>query len=61
MLSIDDGNSAHHVSFVLDALGRHASQTIGTGGGSVTTAYAYLGTSNTVSSMSVGAASPRRA
>jgi RHS repeat-associated protein len=45
---------AHHVSFVLDALGRHASQTIGTGGGSVTTAYAYLGTSNTVSSMSVG-------
>jgi RHS repeat-associated protein len=56
MLSIDDATPAHRVSFVLDALGRHASQTIGTGGGSVTTAYAYLGTSNTVSSMSVGAA-----
>jgi RHS repeat-associated protein len=54
MLSIDDATPAHKVSFVLDALGRHASQTIGSGGGSLTTAYAYLGTSNTVSSMSVG-------
>jgi RHS repeat-associated protein len=54
MLSIDDGNSAHRVSFVLDALGRHASQTIGVDPNAVTTTYAYLGTSNTVSSMSVG-------
>jgi RHS repeat-associated protein len=56
MLTIDDATPAHKVGFVLDALGRHASQTIGTGGGAVTTTYAYLGTSNTVSSMSVGAA-----
>jgi RHS repeat-associated protein len=55
MLSIDDATPAHHVSFVLDALGRHASQTIGVDPNAVTTTYAYLGTSNTVSSMSVGA------
>jgi RHS repeat-associated protein len=36
-------------SFAIDALGRHASQTIGSG---ATTSYAYLGTSDTVSSSS---------
>ena len=37
MLTIDDGTPAQRVSFVLDALGRHSSQSVGTGGGSVTT------------------------
>jgi RHS repeat-associated protein len=37
-------------SFAIDALGRHADQTVGT---SPTTTYAYLGTSNTVSSSAV--------
>ncbi len=36
-------------SFLIDALGRHASQTIGAG---ATTSYAYLGTADTISSAS---------
>jgi RHS repeat-associated protein len=51
LLTIADGNPAHTVVFVLDALSRNASQAVG--GGSATT-YAYLGTSDTVSSMSQG-------
>jgi RHS repeat-associated protein len=51
LLTIADGNPAHTVVFTLDALSRNASQAVG--GGSATT-YAYLGTSDTVSSMSQG-------
>jgi RHS repeat-associated protein len=50
LLTINAGLSGA-VSFLLDALGRHWSQT----SGGTTTTYAYLGTSDTVSSMSVGA------
>ena len=50
LLSINSG-LAGAVSFLLDALGRHWSQT----SAGTTTTYAYLGTSDTVSSMSVGA------
>ena len=31
LLTIDDGTAAHKVTFSIDALGRHKSQTIGTG------------------------------
>jgi RHS repeat-associated protein len=50
LLTINAGLSGA-VSFLLDALGRHWSQT----SAGTTTTYAYLGSSDTVSSMSVGA------
>jgi RHS repeat-associated protein len=47
LLTIDDGTAAQKVVFVIDAAGRHASQTIGSG---ATTSYEYLGTSDQISS-----------
>ena len=50
LASIDDGTPADAVSFTVDALGRHATQTVGTSS-SVTTTYGYLGAADTVTSI----------
>jgi hypothetical protein len=53
LASIDDGTAADLVTYSLDALGRHATQQIGSG---PTTSYEYLGTSASVSSLTAGTA-----
>jgi RHS repeat-associated protein len=51
LTSIDTGSDATLVRFGIDALGRHASQSIGpVGTETAVTTYAYLGTADTVSS-----------
>jgi RHS repeat-associated protein len=48
LTAISDGTSADAVSFTLDALGRHATRTVGT---NPVTTYSYLGTSDSITTI----------
>jgi RHS repeat-associated protein len=52
LTAINDGTSADAVSFTIDALGRHATQTVGT---NPTSTYSYLGTSDSVTTITTSA------